>query len=97
MLIVREIQFRFRPFRLLKFPLSPCLLWSALKAAFVFDGPISDFGWTYSHNLGRLYLGTVLREEVTSEYAESTQYSTATQVGQDFVDRGFKLVFFTGF
>ena len=65
----------------------------------MFVGPISDFGWTYSHNFGRLHLGTVLRDEVTTEYAEEVHEDlpTATKVGQDFVDRGFKLIFFTSF
>ena len=42
-----------------------------LKVAFVYVGPISDGGWSYQHNLGRLALEKQFGDRIQTTYVES--------------------------
>ena len=42
-----------------------------VKAAFVYVGPIGDFGWTYAHDQGRKYLEEKLGDKVETSYVEN--------------------------
>ncbi|HEY5560868.1 MAG TPA: BMP family ABC transporter substrate-binding protein [Clostridiaceae bacterium] len=42
-----------------------------LKLAFVYSRSIETSGWTYAHELGRLYLNKVLGDQLTTSYVEN--------------------------
>src|ERR1017187_5922900 len=42
-----------------------------LRVAFVYVGPISDGGWSYQHNLGRLALEREFGAKIETTYVES--------------------------
>ncbi|MDE0113764.1 MAG: BMP family ABC transporter substrate-binding protein, partial [Albidovulum sp.] len=39
-----------------------------LKVGFIYVGPISDFGWTYEHDQGRLAVESALGDSVETTY-----------------------------
>jgi basic membrane protein A and related proteins len=67
------------------------------KVAFVYWTPIADGGWTYAHDLGRLYLEEQI-PGVETAYVESVQASADTErVLRQFAREGYDIVFTTGF
>ena len=42
-----------------------------VKAAFIYVGPVGDFGWTYAHDQGRKYLEEKLGDKVKTTYVEN--------------------------
>lgn len=66
------------------------------KVAFVYVGPVSDAGWTYAHNEGRLAAEALL-DNVETKYLESVvEVTSATEI-QALVDEGYDLIFTTSF
>ena len=41
-----------------------------LKIGFVYVGPIGDYGWTHSHDLGRLAIEKALGDKVKTSFVE---------------------------
>jgi basic membrane protein A len=69
-----------------------------LKAAFVYVGPVSDGGWSYEHNLGRLALQKQLGPKVETSYVESVPESAdAERVLRQLAAKGNAVVFATSF
>jgi basic membrane protein A and related proteins len=69
-----------------------------LKIAFVYVGPISDGGWSYQHNLGRLELEKALGAKVETTYVESVPESAdAERVIRQLAAKGYPLIFATSF
>jgi basic membrane protein A len=63
--------------------------------AFGHVGPVSDEGWTWSHDQGRLAVDETY-PDVTTEMVESMPYSEeASRTLQQFVDDGAKMIFIT--
>ena len=44
-----------------------------IKVGFVYVGPVSDHGWSYRHDQGRLALERELGDQVETTYVESVQ------------------------
>jgi basic membrane protein A len=66
-----------------------------LKIAFAHTGPITDEGWTWSHDQGRLAVEAAF-PNVETVYVESMPYSEdATRILEQFVSDGAKMVFVT--
>jgi len=68
-----------------------------LKAAWIYVGPIGDYGWTHAHNLGRLYV-----EEkfpwLETVYAEAVPEADVDRYIERFiVEEGADIVFTTSF
>ena len=69
-----------------------------LKVGFVYVGPISDHGWTYEHNEGRLAIEAALGDQVETVYVENVAEGpdaerAITRLAQD----GAGLIFTTSF
>ena len=69
-----------------------------LKVGFVYIGPISDYGWNYEHNQGRLAVEAALGDQVETVYVENVPEGpdaepTITRLAQD----GASLIFTTSF
>ena len=44
-----------------------------LKVGFVYVGPISDHGWTYRHDVGRLAIDKAFGNKVKTSYVETVK------------------------
>ncbi len=68
----------------------------AVKAGFVFVGPIGDGGWTQEHNRGRLTVEKQLGVETL--YKESVPATEESKkVMRDMIDQGCNMIFATSF
>jgi basic membrane protein A and related proteins len=65
-----------------------------LKVGFLYVGPISDWGWNYAEEQGRLYLKKVLAGKVETISAESVYESAESErVMEKMIAQGCKLIF----
>ncbi|MEA3335237.1 MAG: BMP family ABC transporter substrate-binding protein [Chloroflexota bacterium] len=65
------------------------------SAAFVYVGPVNDFGWTYAHDQGRQAIEAM---GVETAYAELVgEGPDAARVIRDFAEKGYDIVFATSF
>jgi basic membrane protein A len=65
------------------------------SAAFVYVGPVNDFGWTFAHDQGRLALEEM---GVETAYAELVaEGPDAARIIRDFAEKGYDIVFATSF
>jgi basic membrane protein A len=70
----------------------------AIKAAWVYVGPINDGGWTQAHNAGRTYVEKELGDAVETTFKENVpEGPEATQVIEDLIKDGNKIIFATSF
>ncbi|NJM73941.1 MAG: BMP family ABC transporter substrate-binding protein [Scytonema sp. RU_4_4] len=77
---------------------SPMAANEPLKVGFVYVGFVNDFGWTYSHDLGRREMEAILREKVKTTFMENvTEDADAERVIRQLALEGNKLIFTTSF
>lgn len=64
-----------------------------LEVGFVTVGPVSDWGWNYQHNQGRLGLEARMRDKVQTSIVENIpENADAVRVMQRLADSGAKLI-----
>ena len=69
-----------------------------LKVAFVYVGPISDGGWSYQHNLGRLALEKQFGDRIQTTYVESVpETADAERVIRQLAAKDYSVIFTTSF
>jgi basic membrane protein A len=69
-----------------------------LKVAFVYVGPISDGGWSYQHNLGRLALEKQFGSKIETTYVESVpETADAERVIRQLAAKDYGVIFATSF
>jgi basic membrane protein A and related proteins len=69
-----------------------------LKMAFVYVGPISDGGWSYEHNLGRLALEKQFGSRIETTYVESVpETADAERVIRQLAAKDYSVIFATSF
>jgi len=69
-----------------------------LKVGFVYVGPISDHGYSFQHDQGRLELEKALGDKVTTTYVENVpEGADAERVIEQLAAQGHKLIFTTSF
>jgi simple sugar transport system substrate-binding protein len=69
-----------------------------LKVGFVYVGPVGDFGWTYSHDLGRREMEANLQDKVKTTFVENVnEGADAETVIRQLALDGNKLIFTTSF
>lgn len=66
------------------------------KVGFIYVGPVDQFGWTASHEEGRLYLEQYT-SDVKTYFKESVAPADGPKVIDEFVDAGVTIVFSTSF
>ena len=70
----------------------------AIKAAWIYVGPINDGGWTQAHDAGRKHVEEELGDAVETTYKENVpEGPEATQVIEDLIKDGNKIIFATSF
>ncbi|MEG0712700.1 MAG: BMP family ABC transporter substrate-binding protein, partial [Niameybacter sp.] len=68
----------------------------AVKAGFIFMGPVADGGWSQSHNEGRLAVEQELGiETLFKESVPETQ--EVEKVARDMIDQGCNVIFAASF
>ena len=68
-----------------------------LKAAWLYNGPIGDGGWTYMHDLGRLDVEKAF-PQVKTMYVESVpEGPDSVRAMENFIRNGAKVIFATSF
>lgn len=71
---------------------------SALKVAFVYYGPIGDYGWTYAHELARREIAVQFGDAIETTFVENVpETEAAERVMRDLARRGNQLIFATSF
>ena len=69
-----------------------------LKAAWVYIGPVGDFGWTYQHDQGRKAVEKEFGDKVETTYVENVpEGPDAERVIEQLVRTGNKIIFTTSF
>lgn len=68
-----------------------------IKAAFIYVGPIGDFGWTHAHEVGRQVVQKLFSDWLETAYRESVSKEAAASVIDDFVRNGYNVIFTTSF
>lgn len=69
-----------------------------LRIAFVYPGPIGDFGYTYQQNLSRLALEHALGDRIRTRYVENVpEGPEAERVLRDLAISGTDMIFSTSF
>ncbi len=70
----------------------------ALKVGFIMVGPVSDLGWNYLHNQGRIYLESAMHGKVKTSLAENIPESGEVErVMERMIAQGIKLIFSTSY
>jgi basic membrane protein A len=66
------------------------------SAAFVYVGPVNDFGWSYAHDQGRIKMAETLGVETA--YSELVaEGPDAARVIRDYAEKGYSPIFATSF
>ncbi|MBA3325555.1 MAG: BMP family ABC transporter substrate-binding protein [Rhodobacteraceae bacterium] len=69
-----------------------------LKVAFVYIGPVGDFGWTYAHEQGRLMVEEHFGDAVETTYVENVaEGPDAERIIRQLAQEGNQLIFTTSF
>jgi len=68
-----------------------------IKAAWVYVGPIGDFGWTYAHDVGRRVAATVFKDWLETTYVEEIDEFKLPEVIDSLVAQGYTVIFTTSF
>jgi basic membrane protein A and related proteins len=67
-----------------------------LKVAFVYARTIDSSGWTYSHEIGRQYVQTVLGDQIKTMYIENVpEDGDAYKVLKGIAKKGYNVIFTT--
>jgi basic membrane protein A and related proteins len=69
----------------------------ALKACWVYIGPIGDFGWTYQHHQGLEAVKKEFGDKVETAYAENIPEADSEKTFERFAREGCKIVYGTSF
>jgi simple sugar transport system substrate-binding protein len=69
-----------------------------LKVAFVYIGPVGDFGWTYAHDQGRLMVEEAFGDKVVTTFVENVaEGPDAERIIRQLAQDGNQLIFTTSF
>ncbi|AFY35806.1 BMP family ABC transporter substrate-binding protein [Calothrix sp. PCC 7507] len=78
--------------------ISPVVASEPLKVGFVYISSVDDFGWVYSHDLGRREMEAYLQDKVKTTFLENVNTDTeAERVIRQLALDGNKLIFTTSF
>ena len=69
----------------------------ALKACWVYVGPIGDFGWSYQHHQGLEAVKKEFGDKVETAYAENVTEADSEKTFERFAREGCKIIYGTSF
>ncbi len=68
-----------------------------IKAAWIYVGPVGDFGWSYMHDIGRRVVAKLYSDWLETTYVESVSESQLSEVIDNLVSQGYNVIFTTSF
>ncbi len=68
-----------------------------IKAAWIYVGPIGDFGWSYMHDVGRKVVAKLYKDWLETTYVESVSEDQLPQTIDSLVSKGYNVIFTTSF
>lgn len=69
-----------------------------LRVGFITVGPVSDWGWNYAHNQGRIFLESHVPGEVVTTVVENIPESAEVErVMEKMIAQGYRLIFSTSY
>lgn len=68
-----------------------------IKAAFIYVGPIGDYGWSHAHEVGRQVVQSLFADWLITDKKEFVTKEATASVIDDFVREGFNVIFTTSF
>ena len=68
-----------------------------IKAAWVYVGPVGDYGWSYMHDIGRRVVQELFKDWLETTYVESISKEKVKEVIDRLVREGYKVIFTTSF
>ncbi len=68
-----------------------------IKAAWIYVGPIGDFGWTYMHDLGRRVVAELYKDWLETTYIESVAEGQEKERIETLLSQGYNVFFTTSF
>ncbi|MEM0249026.1 MAG: BMP family ABC transporter substrate-binding protein, partial [Ignisphaera sp.] len=68
-----------------------------IKAAWIYVGPVGDYGWSYMHDVGRRVVAELYKDWLETTYVENVQASQSPAVIDDLVRKGYTVIFTTSF
>ncbi len=68
-----------------------------IKAAWIYVGPVEDYGWTYGHDRGRRYVAEVFKDWLETYAVPKVSGAECLQVIDKLVAEGYKVIFATSF
>ena len=71
-------------------------LYPPIKAAWIYVGPIGDYGWTHAHDLGRRYVDQEF-DWLETHYIESVPEAECLAYIESLIGEGYTLIFTTSF
>jgi len=68
-----------------------------VKAAWIYVGPIGDFGWTYAHDLGRRVVASLFKNWLQTTYVESVPEAQVKSQIETLISKGYNVIFTTSY
>ena len=68
-----------------------------IKAAFIYVGPIGDYGWSYAHEMARRIVTEKFKDWLETTYVEDVDATECPQVIDKLVSEGYTVIFTTSF
>ncbi len=68
-----------------------------IRAAWVYVGPVGDFGWSYMHDIGRRVVQELFKDWLETTYVESVSEAQLSEVIDNLVSQGYNVIFTTSF
>jgi simple sugar transport system substrate-binding protein len=68
-----------------------------IKAAWIYVGPVGDFGWSYMHDIGRKYVQELFKDWLETTYVESVSEEKLIETIDRLVAEGYNVIFTTSF
>ena len=68
-----------------------------IKAAWIYVGPVGDFGWSYMHDVGRRVVAELFKDWLETNYVENVRADQAPATIDELVRQGYTVIFTTSF
>lgn len=68
-----------------------------VKAAFIYVGPVGDFGWSYMHDLGRRVVAELYKDWLETTYVESVPEPKVSETLESLIAKGYNVFFTTSY
>ena len=68
-----------------------------IKAAWIYVGPVGDFGWSFMHDYGRRVAATLFKDWLDTTFVESVSEAALKETIETLLTKGYNVIFTTSF